>query len=385
MLSGSRMPLFMHCSQSAVDPAIKIGHDSVAAFNGSVVHRALSRYVEIGQRTKFNDSELQMLFNSGAALWDENAPYMPNPMTEQKIDIVLAGQKIAGTLDVCSVQEDTALVYDHKSGRVETDNKWQNLFYALCVARALGCRRAWIMTGWLRSMSIERYAYDPDELDEAERRIADQLKSDAYSPGEHCVYCARRFECDARHAEARMAIRDLDGIDTEYAQKYLAVREIGGAKLREIDQRVKILNEAIKAWDEAKRTEIRAAGPLDYGNGEQLALVESPNGYDFDVPATLAILRERFGSEAVDTAIKLSAEGVKNLAGDAAPPKGKGKAIAALIEDLTASKAATPKTVFKLKVTKAEREISYELRTGNGSDCGRRESSGDQESGIIAD
>lgn len=355
----SSLPMLFKCARSLEEVDIEIDSVSGPADLGTAVHKAMSSIVH-GDRPDIDmlalqfgvdKDELGRLVWYGRQAWSELKPSFPNPQDEVEVS---AEGVLNGHIDLLSRTAGHARFLDWKTGRKEeADYYAQMAGYALCIA----CQFPPVdfVTGtvvWLRSQSVETYAFNRRDIDAFADRLQGLPNSEGFTYGEHCAHCRRSHECPALTAMARRDVAIFSADDVMAQVEAATPRE-----LVHIRRRARALQSFADQLDESIRRRIAATGPLDSGDGYQLALVEENGKREVDALKAWPVLQGHLSDEEMAECVTVSAR----KADDAVAKKaGRGQGSGAkrrLASDLEAAGAVTQTKVQKLKEIRLPRQL----------------------------
>jgi hypothetical protein len=365
-LRCSKLPLGFKCPGSIrgnVDTETLVEMSYEGGALGSAVHEVLAAMVEhptgeypdprpIALKHGVESEETSRLVTYGVHAWKAIAQYYPNPVSEQDLVYEGEGFVLTGHLDVVSIGDGWANFADWKSGYRQPDYYAQIMGYArLIFAQDPSFATVKGSLVWLRDWSQETVLITREDADAWERELIAQVVNwnGTYRAGEHCQYCPRFTSCPARQALVRSAVEEIGlmspgGIVPADAMPAIVQMYREG--------KLSIVKGLLGQIDEMIRSYIQAVGPIDLGNGRELAMV--PENRDTILPLQAwPIISERLTNEELAPCIKIGKTALLDAIGEKAG-KGKGKAKAALMEELTEAKAVTQSTIYKLKERKID-------------------------------
>jgi hypothetical protein len=257
-LRCSSLPAFMACPSSQL-PATKPLHDtSEASELGTAVHEDLARMV-VGNETDHaataakygcDVDELEWLFSRGVEAWEDVHQHFENPEVELEMGTRIGDVVLTGHPDL---YQDAVL--DWKSGRLKYNTRWQLNGYGRLTGVNLGA------TVWLRFGKTEKVKLMTSA--EFDARLLEQIEKigKEWAVGDHCAYCPRRLECDVREREMEQTASIVKAPITTLSRPELArIHPILKQMAKQIDSALEVIKE-----------DVRQNGPLDLGNGQELA------------------------------------------------------------------------------------------------------------------
>lgn len=356
----SALPLAMTCPGSVQPSKVPINSINDAAQLGTAAHVGLREVAETGtvgwdalpelaQRYGVDEDELRMLVATGAKLWPEVAKTFPEALTEVELRAQMApGFVLTGHIDLLSVTLGVARAGDWKSGRKDSDYRWQLLGYgALVLHDDPQLTEVTSAAIWLRTAEIENYTLKRSDLSRVSLEIVDTIAGwdGTYHPGKHCEFCPRSHECEAANALMR---RDVAAV----ADKALVARaetELASMRPEEIldvYRKAKRVSGMAARINEAIRNHVLKHGDIDAGSHRLTVDVEHRRELD-PLKAWPVLDEAGFDDEDFAAAVKLSVTKVeKRIASKAVRGKGAAavrKLKAALEEADAVSVKETPK------------------------------------------
>ncbi len=282
LLRCSSLPLYMRCAQSMAGQTL-VKEWFAETVLGTAVHAALARWVTglgadveaIARLYSVDEAELRFLVTQGIKAWEALGPLGADAVVtaERDLQLDLGDVHITGTADVMALRDDERVieVIDWKTGRVDSDHQDQVMGYCALALKAYPqAEMATARLIWLRGApDVEVYSMTRPQYDLWRDRLLEHVKNSrdgAYHPGQHCGYCPRKFECQARieMSKASLAVFGAEGHRTleqlTPAEKIALYR-----KAKEVDSLAYRVKEEIKAL-------VKAQGPI-VGSGARLELV----------------------------------------------------------------------------------------------------------------
>lgn len=232
----SRLPRVMKCSASLRAPEVEIDYNAPEAQRGRCVHAVMADVARadlsalpdldpyLAKWPIVDGDEIERLARNGLRIWKRLRMGFRTLGVEKK----LMAPPLTGTPDVFGVPaEPEIVIIDWKSDWEPRDYNDQLRGYAWLVIRnyspADPPTRIKLVTAWLRYGEYDSVVMSWDDFSAWFARLEKQLKSDVFSPGEHCTFCGIEHECAALTALTRANIaifRDIeDGplLPTQYA------------------------------------------------------------------------------------------------------------------------------------------------------------------------
>ena len=370
MIRASSLPLAFACAGS-IHPApgeLQIQQSNEGAALGSAVHEVLAQMVTDGELPDVRPSalkwgcdvdELGRLSRFGAQAWREIQHAFPNPLTEQE----LTAGELSGHIDLLSLRlsDGRANIADWKSGYKQSDYYHQVMAYATLVMENFPDVQAVFLTIiWLRDREVETFRATREGVaewnGELQRKV---LKWDgvSYSAGEHCQWCPRFATCPARHALVKSAVEEATGgglASVMHADYPVDIRPAFVAFYT--SGKFQLAKQLLKRLDDLIRAEIEVRGPLDLGNGRELALVAEPRD-TIDPLKGWPVFLQYLTQEQLAPAVKIGKTALLDAVG-ATVAKGKGKIKEQIMSELKAVDAVAKKDIFKLRERPIVKEIA---------------------------
>ena len=363
----SRLPRIMACPASLSEADIQIYSESgPPAWMGTAVHALLAEHLRTGRDPDAHEidtaahqhsveaEELRILYYMGRDIWIAYKSIISVRTIETQMSSQVGEIELVGTADLLGEyvdddDEKTLVVWDWKSGRLDSDYTDQLKGYALMALRACPeYNKIKIFTAWIRTREVDIADFTRDEAEEWSDKLATVCKRQTeYCVGEGtCTYCPIATTCPAYRAEMgqiislvsanltpETAIVDMDPITTAacYSQVVMLEKWAGHAK------------QVIRAL-------VRTHGSLPTPDGGHLELTEEQRA-TLDPERALPVIQEYLGTDpnAYMSAIKISKGGVEKLV-RAAAPKGTTKkaAVERFRDDLGVAGALSYTTITKL-------------------------------------
>lgn len=363
ILSGSRLPLFALCGASARADATRVIEPvGEAARIGSAVHAAIAAHIEerlteyhegltariLAAFADASESEHGWLVRRAIELLRGNLSDCESCEAEIPETLYLGrGVEISVTPDLTAESKtvpQAIYVVDWKTGIEETDNLEQLKAAACAMMQASPeISAAYLVTAYLRTGTINVTEWAPESaeawLDDLRRRIANAERAETFSPGGHCRYCQRFFDCTGRSQLVRSVMSDLAQPEA-YAITADNVAKAFEAR-RMADRVVRSLDGAIKDF-------IRANGPVAV-NGKTLGFQTTKIRRVLPIPAW-PVLEAHFSDTELAEIVDVSISAAEQIVKANAPTErgAKGKAIAAFNAALAAAGAIEHRTSERL-------------------------------------
>lgn len=368
---SSGLPLAVLCPASTVKPRVQIDSGSQPALLGTAVHEIMARACQ-HELTEVRDlpidtaalkhrvpvDELTILSHCGLRMWKEVEHDIPRPLeVEIGHTLELSTIRVTGHLDLLAYDEaaERVIIIDWKSGWKDSDYFWQMVGYALLAqhymrARGLKVRRVTIMVAWLRTGQWEPLSFDPAELLELSAELEERVRDRSiYAPGEHCGYCKRFHECEARSALARRVIGDIADNAFGVDLSQLEPSEAGA-----LWNKMVMVEKTIKVVREAYRDHLRSGATVATREGWELAEVPGTTK-SIKAREAWSILIEACGERLAD-AITVKKGEVEQIVADGAGRGKKKAAKEALIERLESAGAIETKQTRTMREVRIDRK-----------------------------
>ena len=235
----SRLPRVMKCSASLRAPEVEIDYNTPEAQRGRCVHAVMADVVRadlsalpdldpyLAKWPIVNGDEIEQLARNGLRIWKRLRIGFRTLGAEKE----LVASPLTGTPDVFGRPvEPEVIVIDWKSNWEPRSYTDQLCGYAWLVIRnhflADPPTRIKLVTAWLRYGTYDSVVMSWEDFRLWFARLEEALKSDIFSPGEHCTFCGIEHECAALTALTRQNVaifKDIeDGplLPTQYAEVF---------------------------------------------------------------------------------------------------------------------------------------------------------------------
>lgn len=360
-LRASSLPMAFRCAGSLMREADHIDGKVHAvpasgeeASLGTAVHEVLRDVVradvdelpdlmEYANRWAVDADDLAMLARFGLKAWRELRQYFPSPMTEVELSCGdRTSWELTGHLDVYAPGDQSAGIIDWKSGRLDVDSYHQMAAYARLSASDCKAESFICPVVYLREGNYRVFRFTREDLSVWQERLVNEVVQwdSTYRPGEQCRFCARQLSCPARSALVQQSARDL----AEFQQ---AGGPLTHADILSLYRRAKVVSSAVEHFDKWLRQQIEAAGPIVT---EEASLELSEQDRDQIKPLEAwPMLSQKLDEQELAACVKIGKTALLDAIGAKAPPRGKGKAKAELMEELRAAGAVDVKTVKVLR------------------------------------
>src|SRR5574337_1372338 len=293
-LRCSSLPLAFQCPGSVrSEPGeILIETANEGAPLGSAVHEVMAALVlshncdgpdvrAVAMKHGVDAEDLARLVAYGLHAWKALAQYYPDPSTEQELSYVTPAFTLTGHMDLHATGEKWANFLDWKSGSKQPDYFHQLMGYACLLFVAypeITTVRATVV--WLRDWNQETLLVTREDVGQWEDSLNERVIhwTGTYTAGAHCQFCPRFAACPARQALVRSALEEIQpGLcnpSPTDAHPILDPMPIIARLYRE--GKLSVVKNLLKQIDDMIHQHIEATGPIDLGNGRELALVPEP-------------------------------------------------------------------------------------------------------------
>jgi hypothetical protein len=359
----SSLPLRFTCGRSRVDGDVIFDHDIKAGREGTATHEMIRAHFQdtlTGESAKnicaFHGVEPAAcwpLVNKAKAIVAELGLGKPDAMEEELDDGELSGHP-----DAEWVHEGAYWIGDWKSSRLDVNYFHQLMGYAWMRIKEIrmmpnGCH---LFVAWLRDGTVERYHVTSDDVEAwaaklEEARVSSVDPVAQYVTGAHCSHCSQRTDCPAQREDMRQA---LAVIDEGFA---IDVSTMDGAMVAKVHRKLKMLANIKDAWDTALKNSIRANGPVDCGDGYQLALVPEKGKREIDTLKAWPVLAEALTDEELAPCLKVGVTALQEAVAtkaQALKPRTGAEAKRKLWSALEAAEAVSQGAVEKLKEVRTQ-------------------------------
>lgn len=303
--------------------------------------------------------DLEYLASAAWRAWENLRPHFAGARTEvdhSMIDMA-RGVRLRGRMDLLALDETgEPRICEWKSGF--GSDPWQQLrAYALLALDLYPeAQTVYCVAVHLRSQQpLDGRRFKRGELLEWWDALVRQLKrTDRYSPGAHCRYCPRSYDCPAKTAILRQMINAASyPLDLAVLPEDPLIR---GEQLAGLLERVRLLDQASELLREAIKADVVArGGSLPAGTDRELVVVDQQR-HRIDYRKGWPVLLETLLTDA-DQCLTVSKTRAEELVRKHAPYRGGAKAVRELREALAANGALIPETVQRLEIRRAEKVL----------------------------
>lgn len=365
----SSLPLALLCpgSQHPAEGEPLVTADHEAARLGSAAHEAMATDVHQDNDTALERiafaydvpaDALKPIVRQAYNLWRNIGPSFAGAINEEAFFFDIGGGvTLSGHVDKIAHRESPVHILDWKFGRKDRAYKAQMLGYcalALLSRGEIQGDSATCVTVWVRDGEIETIGMDLTTLEPFLDRVRALAQWDGgYRTGDHCLYCPRRANCQARAAMERSMLDAFEN-DQPIAIAYsLDVPE-------QVDRLIAILKRAdyVAALGRAARTHVKAmvehCGGKAVGTETSLVINET-HSRRLKVLRALAVIEDMgVTTEALATILDISLSGLEELVKHSAPKRGGAAAIRELRARLEQAEAIETTTFRTLSVKRTE-------------------------------
>ena len=351
---------------------VLIEHANEYAALGSAVHEVLAGMVlasngegpdtrAVAMKYGSDPDELARLVGYGLHAWRSLEQYYPEPETEIDMEYPGEGFLLTGHIDLGSPGEDWVNFLDWKSGYKQPDYFHQMMGYArLVTAFFPNVKTVRATVVWLRDWTQDTLLVTASDVAKWEEGLIARVVNwdGTYSAGAHCQYCPRFASCPARQALVRSALVDIQATEELFPARdgSIAPNAMPAIVSMYREGKLSIVKGLLDQIDNIIRDYIQAVGPIDLGNGRELALVGENRDEILPLQAW-PILSEHLTNEQLAPAIKIGKTALLDAVADLAGKGQKARAKAQLMEELKAAGAVNSKTIYKRRERKIEKEV----------------------------
>lgn len=363
----SALPRIAQCPASANPPAIKIDPPSEAGTMGTAVHLHNAAMVrglipdigKIANEYDIDPHELEKLCGLSRGAWRtlrESFPGAESEVPTKYVDVA-NGITLTGTMDVRSVTPAYLSILDWKSGWADRDHTHQVRGYGWSELQKPELAhiqevRTHVLN--LRRGVVDTHVYTRAELAAWwESLVLDlRLTPDRFSPGEHCGFCQRFFECDAQKTMTRYALEVIRQDVTPAMTPEQLAGAIGYARVAEK------FSEGLRAV--VKAQVVAAGGVVPYSDTHELA-IEHGERREIDFSAGEDVIVAYAGDKWRE-AVSVGNGDIERVVKATAARGDKGKQAAAFWRALETADAINVTPTEKLVLRK--RELAMEIHDG---------------------
>jgi hypothetical protein len=344
--------IVINCSLAAQPPEIDIDTSGPEADLGRAVHDALEAWIKAGTGTEPQPQPFANQHNVDVDKVAELIAFAPAALQQIREDlsglraeVVIKGGGVRGRIDGLAVEVSpagpfSAAILDWKTGRDPQENSkpLQRLAYASAVEATYGMpAQCYIYTAeiWLAAQEIISSRYDIDSIQGFRRKLAEQLAHPKASPGSHCKYCRRRFDCRERDQYLRSAALGLTIVGTEIQTT---------EALASLWDQSRALKKALEAYEKAVDLVVEENGNLDLGDGRRI--IHGTKTLDDIDPRKAWPVMQAAGltNDDLNAVVKIGKTRLLNAIGAKAPRGSKAAAKAEMVTRLDEAGAISRKT-----------------------------------------
>ena len=331
-------------------------------------HLAKSEAIKFGVEDHFEDVELlssnafsawhgtdswggikAYFINPTAETYGKFEHRVQNPYTKVMHDISISGyMDVSEVISAEEVEEATVknwgLTLDWKSGRKGDDSSYraQMLAYAtLLCAKNPKLEQVTTMICWLRDKKFSMTTFSRDEIREWFKNFIRRSafwNGTSYSPGDHCAWCKRYYECPARAKMINAAVTSLVGIQERDS---MVINESGELvdpdKLYEAFKQAKSLEKLIATFLEDLKMETEKRGSIgvpSVGENRGFGYKTRRGNASFDSMKAWPILQDHFTDDELANIVNIGKGKLKSAADDKAPKGKKAELFRTIMNDL---------------------------------------------------
>ena len=358
----SELPRVLKCPAS-LGAGVRIDEEGEPARIGSAVHECLAMTIKgeecdwesIARAWDVEPDQVTPLAGAGMKAWNR-LDITPVAVEEHLTAEVADGITLSGHADIIGDHESAGrVVVDWKTGSSSNSYRDQLIGYAMLAhengfvekeSRSIPVIVVWLRDGVIDTEFIDVYA-DVGFLRESLEQM--QGITDQYRAGEHCLYCPRRHDCDAREANLRADVKAL----TEAKCEALATPELAALK-----PKVDALKKVIKSYDDLLKKRLAESGPVELDDGREVALEKSERRYVKTLEALPVLEDHGLTVEDIADALTISKSKVgKVLAADAERGQ-KGAVQKGFEEALEAAGALEVKEIESVKIRRSQKSLT---------------------------
>lgn len=359
----SELPRVLKCPAS-LGAGVRIDEEGEAARIGSAVHECLAKTItgegdvsweSIARAWHVEPDQVTPLAGAGMKAWNK-LDITPVAVEEYLQAEVAEDITLAGHADIIGDHESAGrLIVDWKTGSSTNSYRDQLIGYALLALRHdIGAREGElipIVVVWLREGVIDTEFITSKEIgDLVEKLNGISSKTDQYSAGQHCLYCPRRHDCDAREANLRADVKAL----TEAKCESLTVSELAGLK-----PKADALKKVIKSYEDLLKLRLAESGPVELEDGREVALVKSERDKIVNVESAIAVCQAYHDLKISDMApaMSISKSKLLKIVGDRAERGQKGAVRDKLMDDIRETGAVETTEVQSVKIRRSQKSL----------------------------
>src|SRR6185436_10498412 len=210
LCAASAYPASLRIVPPSGEPA-RLGDGTHIAAKGYVIDGVVVPVGALAQEYRVDADELGYLCGAVRRAWDSIKGHFPTPRCEEEFAWIDEDFQIglSGHPDVFSVDGDTAIVADWKSGFLWSNCEPQLRGYAWLIAQEFPVRTVEALHLNIRLGEMEKFVWTVDELAEWWHQMAARIDAgrEVYGPSyESCRFCHRHNECPAGEDLSRQEI-----------------------------------------------------------------------------------------------------------------------------------------------------------------------------------
>jgi len=132
-----------------------------------------------------------------------------------------------------------------------------------------------VLTVWLRDSTYEKFTMSREEM----RQYAQQI-DDTFAPGFEnryvvnpgCIWCPRRLTCAAWQAKTAQALAVMTNGEPYPMPTTAEEWRVLMPRYAQARERARMVDSVLRSFDAVLRSNVQSFGPLDLGDGKELAL-----------------------------------------------------------------------------------------------------------------
>ena len=366
---SSALPMAFICPASIRPPAIVIRESGPAADVGTATHEALRPLVEFGdldwetviataEHHSADVVEVRMLVAQAVKIWRKLSKYFPHARTETFWRWDGGSYILTGHTDVDSIVDDGEEVrtLDWKTGRKDYDYSEQMKGYCALSMLETGASESSSTIAWVRDKEIEQYTMTYEQmrgwLERLEKRVVQW--DGVYHPGEHCRFCPRDHECEARTAMVRASAAPFAmGDQTEDMTQWTP------EKFHRVWNKVAVVLHYTKQMDKVMRDHVKRHGPIRLGEREIVAVEETRREID-PIAAWDTLVALGLYNDDLQKILRVSKDALEQVIRDKTSRGKKAIAVRSALSEIERAGAMKRKTTHKVVSRRIKESIDEE-------------------------
>jgi len=338
----SSLPRIMACPASIETPEMEIDTSGDDAALGRAIHEVMAVISMTGiapdslentaEKHGVSIRDLERGVGKARALWSKIAPSIEVGAVEKKMLAKFSSFDLTGHADLVGWSDGAPLILDWKTGHRESAAYYQLAGYAVLADPDIefaGPVKIVLAHTELGIIDVREIA--PDERRQLIFDVTKIINAEkrSYSPGPSCEYCPRKSECPARNEMLQSAGRDIAALAGA------PETAITPARLAALWPQRCALKKAVDEYDRQCRLAVAEHGAISGPDGMELA---TEAGSRSTVEYRPEIL-EKYVADVGDVRATVSRRDIEDAVKSAAPPRQKGKMVAACFQELDAAGA----------------------------------------------